>query len=122
MTLAKDREIPVKTGYPVDMAHLFQTWFLWGFWDKIFQISIIAIFLPIALVNKTENARFQRIVFYIFQAISFLSFFSWIVIGLFWRFSKGGRVASGDKLERMAGISDEVWNQAVEGAKAADGY
>ena len=122
MILAGDRDIRVKTGYPIDMAHIFRTWFLWGFWDKIFQISIIAIFLPMALMNKSENAGLRRWLFYIFQTLSTGSFIAWFVIGFFWRFSRGGRVASGDKLERVAGTSDEVWKLAVEGAKAADGY
>ena len=44
------------------------------------------------------------------------------MLGFFWRFSRGGRVASGDKLERVAGTSDEQWALSVESAAAADGY
>ena len=36
VTMAIDRGIRVRKGYPINMAHLFRTWFLWGFWDKIF--------------------------------------------------------------------------------------
>ena len=35
-TLAIERNIPVRTGYPIDVAHLFRSWFLWGFWGSIF--------------------------------------------------------------------------------------
>ena len=48
INLAIDRGIPIPTGYPVDMAHMFQSWFIWGFWDKMYQITIIAVFLPTA--------------------------------------------------------------------------
>ena len=39
-TLAKDKGIEVKHGYPVDMGHLFRSWFLWGFWCHIIGIII----------------------------------------------------------------------------------
>ena len=29
-------QIPIKPGYPINMAHIFRAWFLWGFWDAIF--------------------------------------------------------------------------------------
>ena len=35
----------------------------------------------------------------------------WLAFGAIWRFSKAGSVASGDKLERLYGTSDEVWDQ-----------
>ena len=34
-TMAKDRGVGVRAGYPVDMAHLFRAWFTWGFWGSI---------------------------------------------------------------------------------------
>ena len=33
--IALARNIPVKDGYPVDMAHIFRAWFKWGFWGSI---------------------------------------------------------------------------------------
>ena len=51
-TLAKERGIPVKAGYPVDMAHLFRTWFMWGFWGSIAQLMIFAIFIPMFCICK----------------------------------------------------------------------
>ena len=35
-TLANERAIPIRAGYPIDVAHLFRSWFLWGFWGSIF--------------------------------------------------------------------------------------
>ena len=120
-TMASDRGIKIRTGYPVDMAHMFRTWFIWGFWDKIFQITIVAVFLPMAFLCK-QNTRIMNILYYVFQSLAFTSFLIWFILGFFWRFSRGGRVASGDKLERVAGMTDEAWNGALESAKTADGY
>ena len=107
------------------MAHLYRTWFLWGFWDKIFQLTIIVVFLPFLLSNKKRQAgerSLLTIVFWVLQTISCLSSLSWLVLGFIWRFSRGGRVTSGDKLERLAGTSDDQWALSVEKASAADGY
>ena len=108
--IANDRDITIKAGYPVDMAHLFRTWFLWGFWDKIFQITIIVVFVPMLVcLKKSDDFKLHRVLFYIFQALSCTSSLIWLILGFFWRFSRGGRVASGDKLEKVAGVSDEQW-------------
>ena len=121
--IAEDRGIPVKDGYPIDMAHLFHAWFLWGFWDKIFQVTIFALFATIfACCKSKDDHKLQIIVFCALQAIACLSTEIWFVSGLFWRFSRGGRVASGDKLEKSTGTSDEQWPQDVEKAMRADGY
>lgn len=120
--LAEDRGIEVRTGYPIDMAHLFQTWFIWGFWDKMLQISIIAVFLPMQFMSKTRHVHVQKIAFFILQALSILSFLIWFTVGFFWRFSRAGRVASGDKLERVAGVTDQAWQDSLEKAVSADGY
>ena len=35
-------------------------------------------------------------------SISFCNSFAWFILGLFWRFSQAGRVASGEKLDKSA--------------------
>jgi len=45
-SLAKDKNIEIHHGYPVDMAFLFRSWFLWGFWSHIIALVIHAIFIP----------------------------------------------------------------------------
>ena len=35
-TLADERSIQIRDGYPIDVAHLFRSWFMWGFWGSIF--------------------------------------------------------------------------------------
>ena len=61
--IAEDRGIRVKPGYPVDMAHLFHVWFLWGFWDKIFQLSILALALSVCACSAGDKLLL-RIVFW----------------------------------------------------------
>lgn len=122
VTLAEDRGIEVKPGFPIDMAHLFRCWFIWGFWDKMFQISIFAVFLPLSQWNNLRWKRLQTITFLIFQTLAILSFLIWFIVGFFWRFSRAGRVASGDKLERMAGTTDSEWSDSLDAAVSADGY
>ena len=64
----------------------------------------------------------SKILFWVLQTLSCFSSLTWFVVGAFWRFSRGGRVASGDKLERIAGTSDDQWAQDVQKAMLADGY
>ena len=44
--------VKVRPGYPIDMAVLFRSWFLWGFWGCVFQISILAAIIPLCFVIK----------------------------------------------------------------------
>lgn len=103
-TLAKERGIAIRQGYPVDMAHLFRTWFMWGFWGSITQLAILAIFIPLYCLKKGSQ-EVQKYVFYVMQGLSCCVASLWFVFGFFWRFSRGGRVASGEKLVRPAGYS-----------------
>jgi len=57
MTLANDLKIEIKEGYPVDMAKLFRTWFMWGFWGSILQILIIVAAVPIFTLVKKEHDK-----------------------------------------------------------------
>ena len=54
--------------------------------------------------------------------LSFLNFCLWMLLGLIWRYTEGGRIASGDKLERLTGILDEDWKEGVKAASKIDGY
>ena len=118
--LAADRDIPVKSGYPVDMAHIFRGWFIWGFLNQMYQISVIIVFTLIALICKSKMPHLS-IIYTVFQSMSCLISLLWIAMGMFWRFSKAGTTASGGKLERAQGVSDFAWEEALEGAKITDG-
>ncbi len=119
--MAKDRGVGVRAGYPVDMAHLFRAWFTWGFWGSIIQILVIAVFVPLFCLYK-NSYKVSQTVFMVMQGLSCCSTFMWFVLGFFWRFSKGGRVAAGDKLERIANTSDDDRQEEREKASLADGY
>lgn len=43
-------------------------------------------------------------------------------MGLFWRFSAGGRLAAGEKIERTAEVNDQEWKEQLEAAHTSDGY
>lgn len=121
ITIATERKIEVKDGYPVDMAKLFRTWFLWGFWGSIIQILIVCVFVPVYVLLKAP-LRTKTIVFAGVQGVQCLSTVLWFVLGFFWRFSSGGRVVSGEMLEKSADDTDEEWKAQLENAHKSDGY
>ena len=51
-TMAKDRGVAIRPGYPVDMAHLFRAWFVWGFWGSMIQIIMLGVFIPLFCLVK----------------------------------------------------------------------
>lgn len=48
-TLATELGIPVKDGYPIDMAKVFRAWFAWGFWGSFIQMAIVGAYIPLTL-------------------------------------------------------------------------
>ena len=98
--LATDRDIPVRTGYPLDIAHLFRAWFIWGFWTSLIQIAIIAVFVSVYRFLE-NNIAIYKVIALVMQGMMCCSTIIWYLLGFFWRYSKGGRVASGDKLTKV---------------------
>jgi len=97
VTMAEERGIQISTGYPVDVAHLFRIWFMWGFWGSILQITLLAIYLPLGCtVTKKEIQSVLWISGSILQTLSCCSGAIWFLLGFFWRFSRGGRTAAGE--------------------------
>ena len=43
---AKEANVDVKKGYPINIGHLFRVWFVWGFWGAISNILLIAAYIP----------------------------------------------------------------------------
>ena len=120
-TKAIDVQVTVPTGYPIDMAHLFRIWFIWGFWDKIYQTIAFLPVLYLHLTNKRVSLA-PKVALGILVSLSMLNLAVWIIIGLFWRFSKAGRVTSGEYLSRAEGTSDTLWQESLQGASKTDGY
>ena len=45
------------------------------------------------------------------------NFVVWIVLGTVWRFSTAGSIASGSKLEKPIGMTDESWTEQLKTAQ-----
>ena len=110
--------IDIVDGYPVEMHRVYVVWFLTGFWAQIALIVITAIVIPLY--------RFKEFYGKVFGCCSYsfywIATFVWLAFGGIWRFSKAGSVASGDKLERLYGTTDEQWAKSLEAAQTANGY
>ena len=115
---ARTLSVDITEGYPIEMHKIFSVWFIWGFWTSVAYLTIFAIGLLVAKKNvKTAKVIISTITgFFCTNAIV------WIVMGILWRFSKAGSVASGDRLERTYGTSDKVWAQQMQASAEANGY
>ena len=122
LILAREEEIPVRDGYPVDIAHLFRAWFIWGFWGSIYQIVVLCVFLPLACLC-THSIHILYVSGAIAELLSCFNTMAWLVLGFFWRYSSGGSTVSGDKLEKLPTVvTNEEWKAALEKARIVDGY
>ena len=83
------------------MGHLFRSWFVWGFWGSIFTVAIIATTILLHFV-MVEKRNFIHLSSALCLAISVSNNVIWYLTGCFWRFSKAGRVVSGDKIDKSA--------------------
>ena len=110
--------IDIVDGYPVEMHKVYVAWFLWGFWSQIALIIISIICFIVYRVKEGPGKIFGAVFF----SLYWINTFIWLACGGIWRFSKAGIVASGDKLERMYGITDAQWNQSLDAAQATNGY
>ena len=97
--------VTVRPGYPIDMAVLFRSWFLWGFWGCVVQVCILATAIPLCFVFKSHINMFNMCIL-VLEAVSCCSSFAWLILGFFWRFSRAGRVTSGEKLSRSSELTD----------------
>jgi len=96
-------------GYPVEMHKIYLAWFLWGFWAKIaFAALIVA---TVAVCYKSYSGGL--IVASISVGLYAVNSIVWLIVGGIWRFSKGGMTASGDRLIRPEGVSDDAWDKQI---------
>ena len=88
--------IAEKKGYPVNIAALFRIFFRWGFWNNIALITII---LTAYLLSKwrPDYAKFQLAAC---SAMALGSSLFHFFLGLSWRFSLAGSIASGSRAEK----------------------
>mmetsp|Transcript_43837 Transcript_43837/g.58103 ORF Transcript_43837/g.58103 Transcript_43837/m.58103 type:complete len:172 (+) Transcript_43837:251-766(+) len=118
--LAKDKGVEVRHGYPVDIARLFRSWFVWGFWSHILFLVIQIIFLPLFLVQTTTQTIY-KVIYSLLTGVKCCNFVAWFLMGFFWRFSRAGRIASGEKIQR-GDLSDDDWTKRLDEVRDADGY
>lgn len=118
--IATQRNITIKPGYPVDMAHLFRSWFLWGFWANIIGLLFHATFVPIFFLYE-GSFTLKVITYQVFQVLHGCNGLIWFIMAFFWRFSSGGRIAAGEKLDRGV-LDDAEWKKSLEDSKTANGY
>ena len=121
LTTAEEQSVTVRPGYPVNMAKLFRTWFMWGFWGCILQLILLTVVVPLYFLCKT-NLGVIEVVYGVAQALLCCSNVAWYILGFFWRFSRAGRVAAGEKMVRLASLTDEQWSLQRDSAAEVDGY
>ena len=110
--------ITVPEGYPIDMHKVFVAWATWGFWQNLVVVTIFA--LGVAIGTCAPK------VFAILGSLSGLAWMLgtilWLVFGGIWRYSNGGQIASGDRLEKPDGSTDDAWKASLDAASKANGY
>ena len=113
--------MPVTKGYPIDMGHLFRSWYLWAFWGCIFNLIAIVTLLSLYIYRK-DLRHILRLVTGSIAIIVVCSNMLWYLLGTFWRFSKAGRVASAERLTRTDSMVNQEWQNYLEYMSEASGY
>lgn len=117
--LAAEYNVKVTYDYPVEMGGVFRVWFLWGFYAKIILLGLLATATGLYTFWSKKSAFVMSVISF---SLYFVNATVWFVLGCVWRFSKAGMTASGDELDRMAGVDDATWKAQVESARLANGY
>lgn len=111
--MAKDKSVEVKAGYPVDMAHLFRAWFIWGFWSHIVGLIIQLVFVPMFFLCRVSSAV-PLLTYMALQGINCCNMILWFLMGFFWRFSRAGRITSGEKIDKTGLEGEELYKKLAE--------
>ena len=112
--------IDVVEGYPINMHKVYHAWFAWGFWMNFLVTAANATFW---ILNKYYYyAKTAFIGYAVSGGVYCFHLIVWILFGAIWRFSKAGTIASGDRIERVQGQSDDAWAETLETAKREQGY
>ena len=114
LNFAKSMNVDVNPRYPVDMAHLFRAWFIWGFWSHIVGLIIQLVFVPMFFLCRVSSAV-PLLTYMALQGINCCNMILWFLMGFFWRFSRAGRITSGEKIDKT-GLQGEELNQKLADA------
>ena len=112
--LATEANVTVKAGYPVDMGHLFRSWFKWGFWGSFLNIVLMAAFFPLRKFCPGQRSMMKMAYMGSYAALA-LNAVIWFILGFFWRYSRAGRIAAGDKITDRSTVN-------MNAQSLADGY
>lgn len=113
--------VQVKAGYPINMAHLFRGWFLWGFWTSLYTIAVLGAVIPLHIYMPSKRSL-VNLLGLILMGISVLNSIIWYLAGFFWRFSRAGGVAAGAFIERPAGLDSAAWKAQLRTVQESNGY
>mmetsp|Transcript_29768 Transcript_29768/g.36945 ORF Transcript_29768/g.36945 Transcript_29768/m.36945 type:complete len:280 (-) Transcript_29768:423-1262(-) len=116
---ANDMGIDVVEGYPVNMHKFFHAWFAWGFWGNLL-VTLVSIGFIVA--QRYQYDKLAIVGHGINGGLYCMSSLIWLMFGAIWRFSKAGTVASGDRLERLNGQTDDQWNKSLKESQKDFGY
>lgn len=97
--------IDITEGYPIEMHTIYIVWFTWGFYA---HLVFAVLFLATMVVGYYKN-YYGWILGSCNCVLSLTNLLIWLSFGAIWRFSAAGVVAAGDKLERLFGTTDEIW-------------
>ena len=95
---AGDMGVEVTPGFPIEMSKLYRTWFAWGFWANVISTGASILSWVVQVTCSEKLGLIGKAVFGCGYCINMIV---WMSFGIVWRFSKGGKVAAGDKLERL---------------------
>ena len=94
--LASNEGLKLREGYPIDMGHIFHVWFKWGFWGSIAQLCLVPL---VSLVSKHCRRKKAECVSVSLFVLNCASTIVWLCLGVFWRYTKGGRLCSGELID-----------------------
>jgi hypothetical protein len=100
------------------MHKIYLAWFLWGFWAHFAFVGLILVTAGVCVSSLNAGLITISISVGLFAVNSFV----WLICGGIWRFSKGGMTASGDRLLRPDGTTNDVWDAQIENAMVSYGY
>ena len=95
---ANEKGVTLRKGYPFDVASLFRTYFVWGFWNIVAQL-VVVITSTLIYQCRPDLALFQL---FSFTAAIMCSNLFHFFLGILWRFSKVGKTVSGEFLAKEA--------------------
>jgi len=108
---ANSMGVDVVEGYPIEMHKVYHAWFAWGFWANFLIMLANTTFW--GLEKYYYMTKTALIGHGVAGSLYCLSSVFWLLFGSIWRFSKAGTVASGDRIERVTGQTDEEWSDTL---------